>query len=64
VQVYFKKAEDILTRDFAPGAIWVGKANQVLPLDITVRKGEELYWKITNSTGAAVNIDIVLEIIE
>jgi len=64
VQVYFKKAEDVLTRDYAPGSVWVGKINQVLPLDIDVRKGEELYWKITNSTSASVNIDIVLELVK
>lgn len=61
VQVYISIADVPYTRDFIPGSVIGSDLEYCWKPDLSVPKGAKIYVKISNSSGATVNIDVVFE---
>ena len=60
-QVYISIAGNVYTKDFVPGSVIGQDPEYCWKPDLKVPKGAEIYVKVTNKTGAAIDCDIVFE---
>ena len=61
VQVYLSIADVPYTKDYVPATAIGTNLEYCWKPNLAVAKGAKIYIKITNNTGAAINIDIVFE---
>ena len=60
-QVYISIADVPYTRDYVPGSVIGQDTEYCWKPDLTVMKGAKVYIKVANSTGAAIDCDVVFE---
>jgi len=61
VQVYLSIADVPYTKDYVPATAIGTNLEYCWKPNLAVAKGAKIYIKITNNTGAAINVDIVFE---
>jgi len=59
VQVYISIADVPYTKDFAPARVVGTDLEYCWKPNLPVPKGAKIYVKVTNSTGSAINVDVV-----
>ena len=62
VQAFISIAAVPYTKDYVPASAIGSNPQYCYMPDAVVDKGAEIYVKLTNSTGSAVNCDIVFEV--
>ena len=62
VQVYISIADVPYTKDFVPAAVIGSNMEYCWKPELLVSKGAEVYFKITNNAGSAINVDVVMEV--
>ena len=60
-QVYISIAGRPYTKDYVPGSAIGQDPEYCWKPNLTVTKGSEIYFKITNNVGSTINVDIVFE---
>jgi len=60
-QVYISIADVPYTRDYVPGSVIGQDMEYCWKPDLVVKKGAKIYVKVANSTGAAIDCDVVFE---
>jgi len=64
VQFYLKIGEDVITRDYAPAHIFHPDSRYIVEINKDVEPGTPIYFKLTNSESAAINVDVVFVVEE
>jgi len=60
-QVFISIAGETYTKDYVPGSVFPADPQFAWKPNLKVPKGAEIYVKITNNTGQAINVDVVFE---